>query len=72
MESNAKIVQWSDGTYQLAVGGQLFDIRKEDEPYAKLFTKFEEFLLSKCEMDKRVILKPAAGSKAYSRLLISA
>lgn len=29
VESNAKIVKWSDGTYQLAIGKEFFDIQNE-------------------------------------------
>jgi hypothetical protein len=28
-ESNAKIVQWSDGTYSLAIGDEFFDMNIE-------------------------------------------
>ncbi len=66
IESNARIIEWSDGTYQLAVGKQLFDIRMEDEHHMKVFAKLEDYLISKSEVNKKIILVPAAGTSGYA------
>jgi hypothetical protein len=37
IESNAKIVEWSDGTYSLAIGDEFFAISKEQLDKTYLF-----------------------------------
>eukprot|EP00826_Nyctotherus_ovalis_P041614 TRINITY_DN4220_c0_g2_i8.p1 TRINITY_DN4220_c0_g2~~TRINITY_DN4220_c0_g2_i8.p1 ORF type:complete len:180 (+),score=58.04 TRINITY_DN4220_c0_g2_i8:251-790(+) len=65
IESNARIVQWSDGSYQIALGKQLFDFRFESGNTVKLFTKLGDYLVSKNEVDRKVFLIPAEGSEQY-------
>ena len=48
VESNAKLIEWSDGSYGLAVGDEIFEIREEDLPNCFVFLKHEkEFAISK-------------------------
>ena len=65
IESNARIIEWSDGTYQMALGKQLFDLRFEEDDSMKLFTKLGDYLVSKSEVNKKVFLIPASGSEQY-------
>lgn len=65
IESNTRIIEWSDGSYQLAVGKQLFDIRFEKDESLKIFSKLEDYLISKGEVEQKIILVPAEGSSGY-------
>lgn len=40
IESNARLVEWSDGSYGLMIGDEVFDIRQEDLPESGIFLMY--------------------------------
>ena len=47
MESNAKVVEWSDGTKSLVIGDQVFEVQSENVHRAQCFTQYQRFYLLK-------------------------
>lgn len=64
MESNTKIVQWSDGTYSLAIGDKFFEISIEQLSNRQCYSQFETFSLFKGNVNKKMIVKPPPKSQA--------
>jgi RNA polymerase-associated protein LEO1 len=58
IESNTKIVKWSDGTYSLAIGDEFFDMNIENLSQRQLFASHEDISLYKGSILKRMIVKP--------------
>lgn len=55
-------MQWSDGTYSLAIGDEYFEINMESLTNRQLYTQFEKFLLYKGTVNKKMIVKPPPKS----------
>ena len=63
IESNAKFIEWDDGTFGFAVGDEIFEIREEDLPNSFVFLKHEsELAVSKGQVDKKLFVKPTERS----------
>lgn len=62
MESNARVVQWSDGTSSLAIGDQLFEITKEPVLNTQVFAHCNKLSLLKGNVDDKIIVKPSLRS----------
>ena len=62
MESNARVIQWSDGTSSLAIGDQLFEITKEPVLNTQVFTHFHTMSLLKGNVEEKMIVKPSLRS----------
>lgn len=62
VESNTKIVQWSDGSYSLAIGDEFFEINMENLTNRQFYAQFEKFLLFKGSINKKMIVKPPPKS----------
>ncbi|TNV78270.1 hypothetical protein FGO68_gene14112 [Halteria grandinella] len=62
IETNTKIVQWSDGTYSLAIGDEYFDLNIEKLTTRQIFAQHEHYALYKGKAEKRMIIKPRQGS----------
>ena len=58
IESNAKIVQWSDGSYSLTIGEEIFDIQAEELRKTNCFVEFEKFAIYKGKIKQKMIVKP--------------
>lgn len=43
MESNTKVVEWSDGTKSLVIGDQIFEIQTEAVHRAHCFAQYSKF-----------------------------
>jgi hypothetical protein len=56
-------VQWSDGTYSLDIGDELFDMNIEALSQRQLFTQHQKFSLYKGTILKRMIIKPPQTQK---------
>lgn len=62
MESNARVVQWSDGTSSLAIGDQLFEITKEPVLNTQVFAHCNKLSLLKGNVEDKIIVKPSLRS----------
>ncbi len=52
IESNSRIIEWSDGTMSLAIGSGLFDIRIEEMNNSDVYVKYEaEMALLKSQVN---------------------
>jgi hypothetical protein len=58
IESNAQLVEWSDGSYQLLIGDQYFDIISTDLKQTKYGVKVSDNVLLKGQVNKKFIAKP--------------
>ena len=60
IESNARIVEWDDGTFSFSIGDEMFDIRKEDLHNSSLFLKFDsEMAIQKSAISEKIFVKPS-------------
>jgi hypothetical protein len=59
IESNAKIVEWSDGTWQLIIGDEMIDITQSDIKNTRVgvFNKEKEVVTLNKTIDRKFILK---------------
>lgn len=63
MESNAKIVKWSDGSYQMVIGKEFLDISKDRVTNSFLFEHASERLsLMKFPIESKVHVNPSLDS----------
>ena len=58
MESNTKVVEWSDGSKSLVIGDQIFEIKIEAVHRAQCFAQYSKFNLLKGQVSKRMLVKP--------------
>ena len=66
IESNARFVEWSDGTCQLIIGNEEFDVNWEDIPNSGVFMKIgSEVAILKSTIDKKIFVKPNMKSKSH-------
>jgi hypothetical protein len=56
------MVQWSDGTVQLIIGDQAFDVTDEPMSKAQCFAQFQKFSLLKGNVTSKLIVKPSLRS----------
>ena len=59
MESNTKVVEWSDGSRSLVIGDQVYDIQSEVVHRAQCFAQYGKFLLLKGQVGSKMIVKPS-------------
>jgi RNA polymerase-associated protein LEO1 len=57
-------VQWSDGSFSLAIGDEFFDMNIEGLSQRQVFTEFSNFALYKGSIQKRIIVKPPESQRA--------
>ena len=62
MESNAKVVEWSDGTKSLVIGDQVFEVQSENVHRAQCFAQYQRFYLLKGQVASKMIVKPSLRS----------
>ena len=62
MESNTKVVEWSDGTKSLVIGDQIFEIQTEIVHRAQCFAQYSKFQLLKGQVSNKMIVKPSLRS----------
>eukprot|EP00300_Choanocystis_sp_HF-7_P019419 c20332_g1_i5.p1 GENE.c20332_g1_i5~~c20332_g1_i5.p1 ORF type:complete len:282 (+),score=80.26 c20332_g1_i5:274-1119(+) len=67
-ESNARFVEWSDGTFQLLVGKEAFDVTKKDIDNQFLYVRHDGVMRSQGQICNKLIVTPATGSSAHLRL----
>lgn len=67
MESNTKVVEWSDGTKSLVIGDQIFDIQTEPVVRAHCFAQYSKFNLLKGQVTSKMIVKPSLQSHVMKR-----
>ncbi|KAJ0013733.1 hypothetical protein Pint_21732 [Pistacia integerrima] len=50
LESNARFIRWSDGSFQLQIGDEAFDVTKQDiqNEESPLFVRHDEQVISLC------------------------
>ena len=47
IESNSKLIEWSDGTFGLAIGDEIFEIRNEEIGTSDVFIKYDDLAIAK-------------------------
>ena len=67
MESNTKVVEWSDGTKSLVIGDQIFEIQTEAVHRAHCFAQYSKFQLLKGQINSKMIVKPSLTSHVMRR-----
>ena len=66
IESNSRMVEWSDGSYSLIIGDEVFDIRQEDLPESGIFLKYDtELAVLKDTIDSKIFVKPTGRSTRH-------
>ena len=69
IESNSRIVEWSDGSLSLAIGDQFFDIRREDLYNSDIFVKYDsEMALLKSGVQNKLLVYPNQKSTRHVQL----
>jgi len=70
IETNTKVVEWSDGSVQMIVGDEVFDLTTNEMAHTYLFRKYEDLLVCKDEVIEKTILIPTAlTSKSHQEIL---
>ena len=59
MESNAKIVEWDDGTMSLVIGNKHYEMQKEGVNSTLCFQKAKKLDLLKGVVKDKLIVKPS-------------
>ena len=66
IESNSRLVEWSDGTFSLVIGDEVFDIRHESLPDSGIFLKADtELAVLKGSIDQKIFVKPTVRSNRH-------
>ena len=69
VESNAKLVQWSDGSFSFVIGDEFFDIRQEELPNSGIFVKHEsDMAILKSSIDQKMFVKPTVKSTRHVQM----
>jgi len=70
-ESNARFVKWSDGSLQLFVGNEGYDVTQQDISQDNNYLFVKQTQLHKChgKLDSKLIFRPTSlGSKTHQKL----
>lgn len=70
MESNAKIVEWSDGTKSLVIGDKHFEIQTEPVHSTQCFANYKKMALLKGQVADKMIVKPSLKATANMELMM--
>ena len=66
IESNSRLVEWSDGSFSLVIGDEVFDIRYESLPDSGIFLKCDtELAMLKGSIDQKIFVKPTVRSNRH-------
>ena len=69
VESNARLIEWSDGTFSFAIGDELFDVRQEDLHNSSIFVKCDsELALLKSAIHDKIYVKPSHKSTRHVQM----
>ena len=69
VESNARLVEWSDGTFSIAIGDELFEIRQEDLHNSSVFLKYDsEIAVMKSALTEKMYVKPSHKSTRHVQM----
>lgn len=53
IESNTRVVEWSDGTFSLVVGDEYFDMTFSKTNHTHVYLKTDDLLIQKHKLDKK-------------------
>ena len=70
IESNSKVVEWSDGTYSLVVGDEYFDMNFNPSTDTHVYLKTDDLLIHKNQVDKKCTVKPSKMSKRAHKAIL--
>ena len=70
MESNAKLIEWTDGTYHLVIGDQYFNVELSQTNHSYVYAKFEDMLVSKFQNQQSASLRPSLGSARAQQTIL--
>lgn len=60
IESNAKIIEWDDGSFSVAIGDEMFDVRKEEIHNSSIYIKYDsEIVVQKSGISDKIFVKPS-------------
>jgi RNA polymerase-associated protein LEO1 len=70
-QSNARFVRWSDGSLQLMVGSETYDVAEAPNENIQLFLTHERDLLLECHgiLGDRLVFRPASFDSASHKRL---
>ena len=66
MESNARLVEWDDGTMSLVIGDQHYEVFQEDQESTLVFQNAKKLDLLKGQVNDKLIVKPQFRKSVYS------
>ena len=70
IETNTKIVEWSDGTSSLVVGDEYFDMIHSKSNNTHVYLKSDDLLVHKHKVENKVIIKPSNISKRAHKAIL--
>ena len=70
IESNTKIVEWSDGTHSLIVGDEYFDMGFSKATNTHVYLKTDDLMIHKNQIDRKCIVKPSILSKRAKKAIL--
>ena len=72
-ESNARIVEWSDGSRTLSVGDEVFDVREIDisGEHTFLYARIPNLIQAQGRLEQKFVFRPASLSSGTHRRLAS-
>jgi len=62
MVSNARLVEWNDGTKTLVIGNQQYEVQNEPMNSTMCFAQYKKFSLLKGNVSHKMIVKPSLKS----------
>ncbi|CAI2364808.1 unnamed protein product [Moneuplotes crassus] len=70
IESNAKIVEWSDGTFSMMIGDEILDLNFSKTTNSHLYLKTDDLLVHKNKVNRKCLVKPSKESKRAMRSIV--
>ena len=70
IESNTRVVEWSDGTHSLVVGDEYFDMTFSKANNTHVYVKAEDLLIQKNKVNKKCIIKPSKNAKRAHKAVL--
>ena len=70
IESNTRVVEWSDGTHSIIVGDEYFDMNFSKSNHSHVYLKSDDILVHKNKMNQKCIIKPSKISKRATKAIL--
>ncbi|CAI2380443.1 unnamed protein product [Moneuplotes crassus] len=70
IETNTKVVEWSDGTFSLIVGDETFDLNFSKSSNCHVYLKTDDLLVHKNQVERKCLVKPSKMSKRAMKSIL--